>query len=243
MALQVADSWYDTRTFSNSITLIWEKFISTNVRCNIWHVRGRDRDLLVDSGMGFKPLRDEVKSLTEREILAVVSHAHFDHIGSHHEFEHRLAHLGDAEILVDMNDDKTVWSGYKNEHTLDALPYTGYDIHDYKIQPAPVTRLIEEGDELDLGDRLFKVFHMPGHSPGSVCLYESANKTLFTGDVLYDGELLDELYHSDKEQYMETMARLKEIPADTFHCGHYQSFGRERMLQLVDAYMNKNQSG
>jgi glyoxylase-like metal-dependent hydrolase (beta-lactamase superfamily II) len=77
---------------------------------------------------------------------------------------------------------------------------------------------------------------MPGHSPGSVCLYESATKTLFTGDVVYDGVLFDELYHSDPERYLETLARLKEIPAETFHCGHYGSFGRERMPSVIEQY-------
>jgi glyoxylase-like metal-dependent hydrolase (beta-lactamase superfamily II) len=119
---------------------------------------------------------------------------------------------------------------------MSALPFADFDLADYHIEPAPPTQLIDEGDELDLGDRLLKVFHMPGHSPGSVCLYESATKTLFTGDVVYDGVLFDELYHSDPERYLETLARLREIPAETFHCGHYGSFGRERMPSVIEQY-------
>ena len=96
--------------------------------------------------------------------------------------------------------------------------------------------MIDEGAELDLGNRLLKVFHMPGHSPGSICLYEEATATLFCGDVVYDGELLDQLYHSDRERYQETLARLREIPAQTFHCGHYESFGKARLGQIIDNY-------
>ena len=126
---------------------------------------------------------------------------------------------------------------------LEALPCPDFDWKDYRVKPAPPTRLIDEGDELDLGNRLFKVFHMPGHSPGSICLFESATATLFCGDVIYDGELLDALYHSDKELYAETLARLREIPATTFHCGHYASFGRERLGQIIDEYMAQTARG
>jgi glyoxylase-like metal-dependent hydrolase (beta-lactamase superfamily II) len=217
--------------------------VDAGLRCNIWHVQGRDSDLLVDSGLGVVPLRDEVRRLSDRPVMAVASHTHFDHIGNHHEFDQRCCHPVEAGVLCAPNAANTVWQEYRSmmgrEQPLSALPYAGFDFADYQVLPAPPTRLIEEGDELDLGDRHFKVFHMPGHSPGSVCLYEAATRTLFSGDVLYDGELLDALYHSNREQYRETLARLREIPAEVFHCGHFASFGRQRALQLIDAYLEQ----
>lgn len=241
MLLDIADQWYETLSFADQVTLIRETHVSPDLRCNIWHVRGRDRDLLIDTGMGLVSLRDKVSQLAGREIMAVASHTHFDHIGCHHEFKHRLCHPLEAGILCAPTSENTVWAGYAQEverqKLIAALPYAGFSPDEYRVLPAPPTRLIEEGDEIDLGNRLFTVFHMPGHSPGSVCLYESATATLFTGDVLYDGELLDRLYHSDRERYRETMARLKELPAETFHCGHYASFGRDRMIELVDHYL------
>ncbi len=244
MLLDIADQWYETLSFADQVTLIRETHVSPDLRCNIWHVRGRDRDLLIDTGMGLVSLRDKVSQLAGREILAVASHTHFDHIGCHHEFKHRLCHPLEAGILCAPTSENTVWAGYAREverqKLIEALPYAGFSPDEYRVLPAPPTRLIEEGDEIDLGNRLFTVFHMPGHSPGSVCLYESATATLFTGDVLYDGELLDRLYHSDRERYRETMARLKELPAETFHCGHYASFGRDRMIELADHYLHSH---
>ncbi len=237
MSLQVAEKWYDSREFDNRITLIWEPHVSIAVRCNIWLIKGRDKHLLIDNGMGMKPMRAEIAALVEKPILAVASHAHFDHIGGHHEFEHRLSHPAEADILISPNDKNTVWHWFKEESIIDALPSADYDIENYSVLPAPPTQLIDEGDEIDLGDRLFKVFHMPGHSPGSICLYEQATKTLFTGDVIYDGKIYDQLYHSDVEIYLETMARLKEISAEVFHCGHYGSLSRQRLIELVDTYI------
>lgn len=243
MSLGVAQRWYGIQACPDGISLLYEQHVEPGLRCNIWHVQGREQDLLIDSGLGVMPLRHEIARLSARPVLAVASHTHFDHIGNHHEFEQRCCHPAEAEILSRPDEHNTVWQEYQGmmsaAQPLSALPYAGFDFADYRIQPAPPTRLIEEGDELDLGDRLFRVFHMPGHSPGSVCLYEAATRTLFAGDVLYDGELLDALYHSNREQYRETLARLREIPAEIFHCGHYGSFGKARALQLIDAYLNQ----
>ena len=231
--MRIAEKWYTKKSLADEVTLIWEQHVSPDVRCNIWHIRGRDKDLLIDSGLGVVSLRDKVVELSERPVLALASHTHFDHVGCHHEFENRLCHAAESDILRAPDGVNTVWSEFRSsvpeDSILTALPYAGFDFDDYTMQPAAPTQLIAAGDEVDLGNRLFKVFHMPGHSPGSVCLYEKDTKTLFTGDVLYDGELLDSLYHSDADVYAETLARLREVPAEVFHCGHYPSFGRQRM--------------
>jgi glyoxylase-like metal-dependent hydrolase (beta-lactamase superfamily II) len=240
MQLQVAEHWYETLGIGADVTLIRETHVSPDLRCNIWHLRGRDRDLLIDSGLGVVSLRSAISALSERTVLAVASHTHFDHIGCHHEFEHRLCHPAEAPVLTLPGGANTVWSEYhptmREAEVISALPFAGFSFAQYAIVPAPPSQLIDEGDELDLGNRLLRIFHMPGHSPGSICLYEKQTATLFTGDTLYDGELLDDLSTSQPELYLETLARLKEIPADTFHCGHYGSFGRQRMVQLIDDF-------
>ena len=240
MQLQVADHWYETLGISADVTLIRETHVNPDLRCNIWHLRGRERDLLIDSGLGVVSLRNAISALSERSVLAVASHTHFDHIGCHHEFEHRLCHPAEAPVLALPGGANTVWSEYyptmRATEAISALPFAGFSFERYSIVPAPPSQLIDEGDELDLGNRVLRVFHMPGHSPGSICLYEEQSATLFTGDTLYDGELLDNLSTSQPDVYLETLARLKEIPADIFHCGHYGSFGRQRMLQLIDDF-------
>ena len=79
--------------------------------------------------------------------------------------------------------------------------------------------------------------HLPGHSPGSIVLWEAATRILISGDVVTEGELLDELYHSDIPDYIASLERLRELPADIVHPGHYDGFGRERMLELIDQYL------
>ncbi|MGF1610959.1 MAG: MBL fold metallo-hydrolase [Kiloniellales bacterium] len=237
MGLAVADRWFETRRLADDVTLIWEPHVSPDVRCNIWHVRGRDRDLLLDSGMGVVSLRDQVALVTEMPVVCVASHAHFDHIGGHHEFAERLIHAAEAEILTAPDADNTVLRSYVTPEIFTAAPFAGFDVADYAIQPAPPTRLLHEGDGIDLGDRRFEVLHLPGHSPGSIALWEDATRTLFSGDVIYDGELYDHLYHSVIEAYIVSLERLKSVPAETVHGGHYASFGRDRLLALIDDYL------
>ena len=61
--------------------------------------------------------------------------------------------------------------------------------------------------------------------------------TLFSGDAIYDGELLDDLPHSDVQDYAETMERLRKLDLATIHGGHRESFDRQRMLILIDQYL------
>jgi glyoxylase-like metal-dependent hydrolase (beta-lactamase superfamily II) len=65
------------------VTQIDEPFIREFFRCNVWHVRGSDRDMLVDSGMGVLSLRRHIPLVSEKPLVAVASHTHFDHIGGH----------------------------------------------------------------------------------------------------------------------------------------------------------------
>lgn len=233
------DDWYEVMPCADGITRIRERYVDPGVRCNIWHVRGRTCDVLVDTGFGLRPLRDEVALLRERPVLAVASHTHFDHIGGHFQFADRLVHPAEAATLADPTDRTTVWSGWADERVVLAAPEPGFDQRHWHVTAAPATRLVDEGDVIDLGDRVLEVLHLPGHSPGSIGLYEAATRTLFTGDVIYDGELYDSLYHSDREQYRATLSRLKELPAEVFHCGHDESFGRDRLHTLVDAYLDR----
>ena len=106
-----------------------------------------------------------------------------------------------------------------------------------EIAPSPATTLLEDGDMVDCGDRAFEVLHLPGHSPGSIGLWESATGILFSGDAMYDGPLLDELDGSDVDAYIATMRRLRELPVSVVHGGHESSFGRERLVEMCDEYL------
>ncbi len=231
------EDWYTTAHKGDDVTLIAEPFIHEFYRCNMWHVRGRDRDMLVDSGMGVVPLREWVPLVTERPLTAVASHTHFDHIGCHHQFADRVVHRAEAEILADPSNAATLADPYVTDEIFDRLPPAPYQSTTYRLRAAPATRLVEDGDVIDLGDRSFEVIHTPGHSPGGIALWEAATGILFSGDIVYDGPLIEDIYHSNASDYYRSMVRLYDLPVRVVHGGHFPSYDGVRHRQIIRAWL------
>jgi glyoxylase-like metal-dependent hydrolase (beta-lactamase superfamily II) len=230
-----ARDWYETIRMADDVTLIHEPWIRPFFRCNMWHVRGRERDLLFDTGLGHFSLRRHVALVRERKLVCVASHTHFDHIGCHHEFADRCVHTAEAGILADPRADRTLAERYATDEMFERMP-EGWDAARYRVQPAPAGRELDDGATLDLGDRAFEVIHTPGHSPGGIGLFERASGIFLSGDVIYDGPLIDDAYHSDRNDYLATMAKLRELPVTVVHGGHFPSFGRTRFRQIIEEY-------
>lgn len=229
--------WYEVHAVDHGLSRILETHVAPWMRCNMWLIHGRDGSLLIDSGMGLRPLKPEVMALTGKPLTAVCTHCHFDHIGCAHEFEHRLGHRSEAGDYAAPDLHRSCASNWIGAELLTALPHEGYDLRRFQLTPAPLTGYLDEGDVLDTGDRAFTIFHLPGHSPGSIALYERATQTLFSGDVIYDGMLIDNAWHSDPDAYEHSLRRLKELPVAQVHAGHENSFGRDRLHELIDSFL------
>ncbi len=236
MARVRPEDWYETIRMAEDVTLIHEPWIKPFYRCNMWHLGGRDRDLLFDSGLGHFSLRRHVALVAERPLLCVASHAHFDHIGGHHEFEDRAIHGEEAGILAAPTPAATLAEIYATDAMFDRLP-DGWDGSAYRVRAAPATRLLAHGEIIDLGDRVLEIVHTPGHSPGGIGLFERKTGIFLSGDIVYDGPLVDDAYHSDREAYAATMEGLRGLPVAIVHGGHFPSFGATRFRQLIDEYL------
>lgn len=232
-----ADQWYRLRRLDDGITWIDEPHIVEFYRCNIWHIRGRDRDMLVDSGMGVVSLREWVPLVSERPLDAVASHTHFDHIGCHHEFPCRLCHEAEADILARPTRENTFSDKYVTDDIFTALPPEPYQSTRYAVKGAPATRLLHDGDVIDLGDRRFEVIHTPGHSPGGIALWEAATGVLISGDIVYDGELIEGTSALEQAQYIASMKRLLALPVRVVHGGHFPSYSGARHRQIITGWL------
>ncbi len=239
MQIATAETWYQTRKIDDGITYIYEPFIKEFYRCNIWHIQGRDRDMLVDSGMGVVSLRQQIPLVSEKNCIAVASHTHFDHIGCHHEFEERLVHKDELEIMNAPDRASTLADPYVEDSIFTQLPPAPYVSSEYAVRAAPATRVLEDGDVIDLGNRQFEVIHCPGHSPGGIMLFESKTQILFSGDTVYDGPLIDDAYHSDLANYFDTMKRIYDLPIRIVHGGHFPSFDGKRYRHLIKDFLNE----
>ena len=253
--LPVVSPWFSVERLTCDVTLLSEPHVHELLRANVWLVEGRDRDLVVDAGNGVGDLVAALapcRSRPGKPLVAVLTHAHPDHQGGLWQLEERLAHrLEVAELehpsirrpLLAASYPREVHETMADEGLalpetlIDALPQAGFDPASFTLVPCSPTRLVEEGDSVDLGDRVFRILHLPGHSPGSVGLFEEASGLLFSGDVVYDGALLDDLPGANVKDYMRTMRRLRELPVATVHAGHDASFGRARLIEIADDYL------
>ncbi len=260
MSLPIADGWFSATPAGAGVTLLTEPWVDEFLRANLWLVAGRDRDLLIDTGNGIAPLLPAVRALQEhprRPLVAVVTHTHSDHMGGLHEFPERLVHRLEAEALADAADAACLVTaqlpasllaeiaadGLKlPEVLLTASPREGFDPAAFAVVGTTATGTLDEGDTIDLGDRVFAVLHLPGHSPGSIGLWEEKTGVLFSGDAVYrDGPLLDQMPGSDVGAYAETMRRLRELPVSTVHGGHDPSFGRPRLVAIAEEYVARRE--
>jgi glyoxylase-like metal-dependent hydrolase (beta-lactamase superfamily II) len=248
-----AAQWFDFVGMGDGITRVREPHVHPLLQCNIWHVAGRDLDLMIDTGLGVSSLYEASRSLFGARIAAVATHAHVDHIGGHHEFAECWVHPLEAPGLTGADPTLTLagqgqdlvrsisaLAGFPDSGPLlSVLPSPDFRLADWEVRPARVTRLLEDGDIVDLGDRALEVLHLPGHSPGSIGLWDAKAEVLFSGDAVYDGRLFDALPHSNPAHYARSMERLLDLPVRVVHAGHEDSFGRDRLREIARRYLDR----
>lgn len=100
-------------------------------------------------------------------------------------------------------------------------------------EPPPRDRSVAEGDRLPLGEEELLVWHLPGHSPGSVAYLWERGKTVFPGDVVFAGSVgRSDLPGGDWSTLERSLARMLELADDwTVRPGHgpASQIGEERM--------------
>jgi len=117
----------------------------------------------------------------------LLTHAHIDHVlGLQWAFD-------TFKIPVYMHQD--------DQEVLDMLQASGMRFG-FSVDPVKVEIVyVNEGEELDLDGEKFKIYHVPGHSPGSVVYHNEDQKFMISGDVLFEGSIgRTDLYKGNHEQ-------------------------------------------
>lgn len=120
----------------------------------------------------------------------LLTHAHIDHVfGLQWAFD-------TFKVPVNMHQE--------DQEVLDMLQASGIRFG-MQIDPVKVdVEYIKEGDELDLDGEKFKIYHVPGHSPGSVVYHNDHQKFMISGDVLFEGSIgRTDLYKGNYDQLIE----------------------------------------
>jgi glyoxylase-like metal-dependent hydrolase (beta-lactamase superfamily II) len=241
--------WFTRAEVDSGVIRISEPHVNELLSANFWWLRGNDRDIVIDAGLGVVALREAIPGMFERDPMVLLTHAHLDHVGGASEFADRAAHPAEAELLAagvpaslygtELYDKLGIDAAGEPvpELMIDVLPGPGYDPASYRVEPMTLSRMLDDGDRIDVGGRVLTVLHLPGHTPGSIALLEERAGTLYSGDVVYDGGLIDDLPNSDVASYRRSMEFLAGLDVSVVHPGHGHSFDRTRLRQVAEAYL------
>jgi glyoxylase-like metal-dependent hydrolase (beta-lactamase superfamily II) len=220
------DDWFATRELAPGTWLVAEPG-----HVNNFLVAGRDRAVLIDSGLGIGDIRSIVESLTRLDVLVANTHHHWDHVGGNASFPEVAIHELGAERLRAGNEmrfaeayveytrerlerfgefrdlDRRYFDLLSEETTPRPLP-PGFDVEAWRIPPCVPSRLLRDGDVLELGGRSLQVVHTPGHTQDSVCYLDAERGMLFGGDTYNTGAIYAHLPESDLEAFASSTARV-----------------------------------
>ncbi|MDJ1121122.1 MBL fold metallo-hydrolase [Olsenella sp. YH-ols2217] len=194
-------------------------------------LRGRDRALLIDTGLGVLDIAEPVSRLTDLPTTAVTTHVHWDHIGSLGSFpsfcapEAELDWLRGRFPLPEQRIRAMLLEG------LDAP--NGFDIDRYRVFQGEPSRLLNDDDWIDLGCRAVQALHTPGHSPGHLCFWEPERGYLFTGDLVYLGTLRADFPSTDPLAYLASLRRVAGLPVKRVLPAHHGLEVRPELLSEV----------
>ncbi len=238
MKKPIAEFWYAIDSWNDNIVRLREAWIHPYLAGNMWLLRGLERDALIDTGTGIVSPRRLVDAIVNKPLIAMACNCFLDHAGGLHVFDERACHRLDAERIAAPTLESSGVSAYLSDEMLLALPHSEYKTADYRMQGTTPTLCLDEGDKIDLGDRSLEVLHVAGVTPGSMVLWEAQTDSLFTCDTLYDTLLEPPIEAAeDPTAYVAGLKRIRELPVRTVYPGHHRPFGRDRMLSLIDGYL------
>lgn len=175
---------------------------------------GEDVSLLIDSGTGLnfdwlKKKLEEYKFNVEDLDILVDTHCHFDHTGGNGLF---LEESG-CDLMASEEAAKAL-EGADGNVTL-ADDFGGH------MAPLEISRVLGEGDKIELGDEDLVVWETPGHTRGSICLYSPDEKVLFSGDTVFKGGIgRMDFPSSSSEAMKESLERLSNVEVKGLYPGH-----------------------
>jgi glyoxylase-like metal-dependent hydrolase (beta-lactamase superfamily II) len=251
-ASRSSSGWFAHGLCADGITRIWEPCVAELLQANMFLVQNDGEQLLIDAGLGIVPLRESLAPLLDEPTPLLLTHSHRDHVGGAHEFDERLAHAWESRQLEspvrgalrrDAMAPEYVTllerAGYHVPDCLLAEVPDGFDASAHVIPAAPATRCLRDGDVVSVGRRRFRVLVVPGHTPGSLALFEEETGLLLAGDLLYDGPLLDFLPESDPDSYRASLTRVLELPLATVCGGHGPPMSAHRAVEVANAYLTR----
>lgn len=207
--IEVSDSWFEVYKIRPGIFAIYEGKQYEEVISYL--IVGKEKALLFDTGMGIASIRKVVTELVTLPVVVLNSHTHPDHVGGNAEFP-EIWGVNTKFTLANAAgySDPEMRAWVQPDHLCSALPQ-GFHPDSYQVRPFEIKQFVDDGEQIDLGDRTLEVIFTPGHTPDSLCLLDRRNRLLFTGDTFYPGPIYLYSPETDFDAYTRSIARLRKL--------------------------------
>ncbi|MGC8770445.1 MAG: MBL fold metallo-hydrolase [Brevinematia bacterium] len=192
----------------DSIFIIYSNKSSSHV----YLVKGSNKNILIDTGTksNFSRIVEALSkiSLKVTDIhLVVCTHEHYDHIGGISFFYNHSILAADrfAATKIELQDEYVIHSVYHGE----------------EVEKTKINLWLENLVVFDIGNYKLKVIHTPGHTSGSICLYEMTKNFLFSGDTIFNGGVISKISDSGSYgDYINSLERLSCYKITKIFPGH-----------------------
>ena len=209
--IPVFDPWFEVYRVAPNTMAIYEPHQSEETISYL--ILGKDKGLLLDTGMGISDIRKVTSELTPLPIIVVNSHTHDDHVGGNWQFP--------TVYSMDTEFSRTNAKGSTADAQAEIAPGEicgdlpkGFDAKTYRTKPWTIARYIHDGDTIDLGGRTLEILSTPGHTPDAICLFDRANGLLFTGDTYYPAPIWLFRPETDFDAYDASVKRLAALASE-----------------------------
>ena len=169
---------------------------------------------LVDAGTGmnFETVKQNLGkfNLKPNDIeLLINTHCHYDHVG------------GDINFIRSAGCEVAIHELEANLLREGNGVVTCADMFGEKLEPIDVAIELREGSKIKLGELTLEVLRTPGHTAGSICLYEPKQRLLFSGDIIFsDGVGRTDLPTGDTVALRNSIERLLKLDVQNIYPGH-----------------------
>ncbi len=207
--IEQSQDWFEVYEIRPGVLAIYEPGQFEEVISYL--IVGSERALLFDTGLGIGDMRRLVGELTDREVVVLNSHTHYDHVGGNHAF---------ATVYgTDLDYTRQNARGRAHEEVAEFVgpgwiwkqTPAGFSAAAYRSRPFTITQRVEDGQVLALGDVELEVLLTPGHAPDALCLLDRERRLLFTGDTFYPATLYAHLPGTSFADYEASAARLASL--------------------------------
>jgi len=172
---------------------------------------------IIDPGGSFEKIREFVNSKKLKVKSVILTHGHADHIGALQEI---IDHYKDIEVIAAKREKKILNSPAYNLTINFGMKNTSFE----------ATRYVEDGDTYQIGGQTLKFILTPGHTSGSMCVFDG--DIMFTGDTLFEGSIGRTDLPTGSYQEMEnSLKKLSQMNDDIIILpghGEQSSIGQEK---------------